>query len=186
MSISGGLLISCILSRAPGYKDFEINIDEVSCWLASVRLISDQCHLDILRPRGSAVGHVTIVVISRTIILVPSVLIELLQLIWRLSTVNEIYVCPHFQLSCRRLEYTWQEYQDSSAITRSQGDITQVGKVFTEQSGTKPKLVAKILATNFGFVPDSWSLCRWMDQKWRVVKSNLLYQATSLVHVSCH
>ena len=25
-----------------------------------------------------------------------------------------------------------------------------------EQSGTKPKLVAEIVATNFGFVPDWW------------------------------
>ena len=32
-----------------------------------------------------------------------------------------------------------------------------------EQSGTKPNLVAKILATKFGFVPDWWgSFCEYL------------------------
>ena len=40
--------------------------------------------------------------------------------------------------------------------TDKQGSQTG-DKWLSEQSGTKPNLVAKILATNFGFVPDCWT-----------------------------
>ena len=71
----------------------------------------DLCYFEIFKLYVT-IGHVTLVAITRTVILVPYLSVKSLQLIWGLGTRRWNLRVPDLQMSCSDL-LTKSRYQDS-------------------------------------------------------------------------